>query len=84
HAWMSAENALIYVDNIRDALVKYDPDNAQIYKQNAERYKAKIPRQQKLIASSPTLQQAWNLVQEACITQNPLQLGEAATLSAIA
>ncbi|ECJ2474718.1 iron/manganese ABC transporter substrate-binding protein SitA [Salmonella enterica subsp. diarizonae] len=42
HAWMSAENALIYVDNIRDALVKYDPDNAEIYKQNAERYKAKI------------------------------------------
>lgn len=44
----------------------------------------RLPRQQKLIASSPTLQQAWNLVQEACITQNPLQLGEAATLSAIA
>lgn len=22
--------------------MKYDPDNAQIYKQNAERYKAKI------------------------------------------
>ncbi|VEA32710.1 GHMP kinase [Salmonella enterica subsp. enterica] len=42
------------------------------------------PRQQKLIASSATLQQAWNLVQEACITQNPLRLGEAATLSAIA
>ena len=42
HAWMSAENALIYVDNIRDALVKYDPDNAQRYQQNAEAYKAKI------------------------------------------
>ncbi|WJD49495.1 metal ABC transporter substrate-binding protein [Enterobacter sp. PGRG2] len=42
HAWMSAENALIYVDNIRDALVKYDPDNAQIYQQNATAYKAKI------------------------------------------
>ncbi|WP_411899180.1 metal ABC transporter solute-binding protein, Zn/Mn family, partial [Salmonella enterica] len=38
HAWMSAVNALIYVVNIRDALEKYDPDNAQIYQQNAERY----------------------------------------------
>lgn len=42
HAWMSAENALIYVDNIRDALVKYDPPNAATYQQNAERYKAQI------------------------------------------
>lgn len=42
HAWMSAENALIYVDNIRDALVKYDPANAQTYQQNAKDYKAKI------------------------------------------
>ena len=29
HAWMSPDNALIYVDNIRDALVKYDPANRQ-------------------------------------------------------
>ncbi|AKE59748.1 metal ABC transporter substrate-binding protein [Citrobacter farmeri] len=42
HAWMSAENAMIYVDNIRDALAKYDPDNAAIYQKNAERYKAQI------------------------------------------
>nr|WP_318383755.1 metal ABC transporter substrate-binding protein [uncultured Enterobacter sp.] len=42
HAWMSAENALIYVDNIRDALVKYDPENAKTYQQNADAYKAKI------------------------------------------
>lgn len=42
HAWMSAENALIYVDNIRDALVKYDPANAQTYQHNADAYKAKI------------------------------------------
>lgn len=42
HAWMSPKNALIYVDNIRDAFVKYDPKNAEAYKANAAAYKAKI------------------------------------------
>ena len=42
HAWMSAKNALIYVDNIRDALVKHDPDNAAVYRHNAQDYKARI------------------------------------------
>lgn len=42
HAWMSPSAALIYVDNIRDALVKHDPKNADTYKANAEAYKAKI------------------------------------------
>ncbi len=42
HAWMSAANALIYVDNIRKALVKYDPANAEIYNRNARAYAAKI------------------------------------------
>ncbi len=53
HAWMSPKSALIYVDNIRDAFVKYDPANAETYKANAEAYKKKIegavaPIQQKL------------------------------------
>lgn len=42
HAWMSPNAALIYVDNIRDALSKYDPDNSETYKANAEAYKAQI------------------------------------------
>ena len=29
HARMSPDNALIYVDNIRDAFIKYDPANAK-------------------------------------------------------
>ncbi len=42
HAWMSPSAALIYVDNIRDAFVKYDPANAETYKVNADAYKARI------------------------------------------
>lgn len=42
HAWMSPSNALIYVDNIRDAFAKYDPANAATYAANASAYKAKI------------------------------------------
>lgn len=42
HAWMGLDNALIYVDNIRDALIENDPKNAQTYRSNAEAYKAEI------------------------------------------
>ncbi|MGJ8622315.1 MAG: metal ABC transporter substrate-binding protein [Yoonia sp.] len=42
HAWMGLENALVYVDNIRDAFVTHDPENADIYRANAEAYKAEI------------------------------------------
>lgn len=42
HAWMSAEAALIYVDNIRDALAAHDPAHADVYRANAAAYKAKI------------------------------------------
>jgi manganese/iron transport system substrate-binding protein len=42
HAWMSSTNALIYVENIRKALAKYDPANAEAYARNAADYSAKI------------------------------------------
>ncbi|RKQ40134.1 metal ABC transporter substrate-binding protein [Enterobacter sp. R1(2018)] len=42
HAWMSPKNALIYIDNIRNAFSKYDPENAAVYAKNAEAYKQKI------------------------------------------
>lgn len=42
HAWMSPTDGLIYVENIRKALVKYDPNNTEIYNQNAANYIAKI------------------------------------------
>jgi len=42
HAWMSPTNAIIYVENIRKAFVKYDPDNAETYNTNAAAYTAKL------------------------------------------
>ena len=42
HAWMSPNDALIYVDNIRKAFVQFDPDNAEIYNANAKTYSAQI------------------------------------------
>ena len=42
HAWMSPKNALIYVENIRKALVGIDPANEAAYNANAADYAAKI------------------------------------------
>ncbi len=55
HAWMSPANAVIYVENIRKALVKMDPANESVYTANAAAYTAKIkaldePVRQKLAA----------------------------------
>lgn len=66
HAWMSPDSAMIYIDNIRDALAKHDPANATTYERNAETYKAlikstvgpirerlqKIPEQRRWLVSS--------------------------------
>ncbi|HEY5894180.1 MAG TPA: metal ABC transporter substrate-binding protein [Chthoniobacterales bacterium] len=42
HAWMSPANAVIYVENIRKALVQLDPANAPAYNSNAAAYIEKI------------------------------------------
>jgi manganese/iron transport system substrate-binding protein len=42
HAWMSPSNAVIYVENIRKAMVKMDTENEATYNTNAANYTAKI------------------------------------------
>ncbi|HEY0919195.1 metal ABC transporter substrate-binding protein [Devosia sp.] len=42
HAWMSPTNALVYVENIRKALVAHDPGNAAAYDANAAAYADQI------------------------------------------
>ncbi|SCX23243.1 putative periplasmic iron-binding protein precursor [Agrobacterium sp. DSM 25558] len=45
HAWMSPDNALIYVENIRKALAQIDPDHADLYAANAKAYSDKIKQE---------------------------------------
>ena len=42
HAWMSPQNALIYVENIRKALGNLDPTNVTTYDLNAKAYSKQI------------------------------------------
>lgn len=42
HAWMSPASALVYVENIRKALAKADPANAEVYARNAAAYAERI------------------------------------------
>lgn len=71
HAWMSPTNALIYVENIRKALVRYDPANAATYDRNAAAYSAQIqamdePLRRRLAAIPET--QRWLVTSEGAFS----------------
>lgn len=71
HAWMSTDNALIYIENIRATLVKYDPQNADTYNANAKAYAEKVkgiaePLRQRL-AFIPE-QQRWLVTSEGAFS----------------
>jgi len=42
HAWMSPKNAIVYANNIRQAFIELDPENAETYNANAEAYIEKL------------------------------------------
>jgi len=42
HAWMSPQNVLIYIENIRKALVEHDPEHADLYNANAAAYAERV------------------------------------------
>ena len=71
HAWMSADNAIIYIDNIRAALVKHDPKNTDTYNINAKNYTAKLqaelaPIKQQL--SRIPVEQRWLVTSEGAFS----------------
>lgn len=42
HAWMDASNGLIYIENIKNALIELDPDNKEIYEFNYGVYRKQL------------------------------------------
>lgn len=42
HAWMSPKNALVYIENIRKALISLDPANEAAFTANAQAYSQQI------------------------------------------
>lgn len=71
HAWMSPENAKLYVDNIARAMAEADPANAEAYKANAEAYKAEIDAAaapvREVLASIPE-QRRWLVTSEGAFS----------------
>ena len=71
HAWMSPSNALIYVENIKNALVKYDPQNADTYQKNAAAYAEKINQLDKPLREKLSLipaDQRWLVTSEGAFS----------------
>jgi len=42
HAWMNATNGIIYSENIKNAMVEYDPANKKFYEKNFIAYRKKL------------------------------------------
>lgn len=42
HTWISPKNAIQEVENIKDALIKVDPTNKEVYEENTKNYIAKL------------------------------------------
>jgi manganese/iron transport system substrate-binding protein len=71
HAWMSTENAVVYVENIRKALTKVDPKNKAVYAKNAAAYTKKIKGVQDSLASKLShvpKQQRWLATSEGAFS----------------
>ena len=71
HAWMSPSNALSYVENIKNALVKYDPQNADTYQKNAAAYAEKIKQLDKPLREKLSLipaDQRWLVTSEGAFS----------------
>lgn len=71
HAWMSPSNALIYVENIKNALIRHDPANKETYIRNAQVYAQKIrdldrPLREKLAQIPAT--QRWLVTSEGAFS----------------
>jgi manganese/iron transport system substrate-binding protein len=78
HAWMSPDNALIYVENIRKGLTQIDPANESKYAANAKAYadkiKAELQPMKDAIAALPE-EKRWLVTSEGAFSYLARDLG---------
>lgn len=78
HSWMSIKNSYIYVENIKNALIKYDPKNKAGYEANAKAYLAKIKvvdeHVTKFLAQN-NLKNAWLITSESAFSYLARDIG---------
>ncbi|MHB1447956.1 MAG: metal ABC transporter substrate-binding protein [Bellilinea sp.] len=60
HTWVDPNNVMVWVENIRAALVELDPANAAIYQANAARYTASLQELDSWVAEQVALIPAAN------------------------
>lgn len=66
HAWMSPQQGLIYVENIRQALIKLSPENADYFTARAGVYSEKIKQIDQKLATSLAVLPSDNRVLVTC------------------
>ena len=78
HAWMSSDNATIYIANILEALIVLAPEHAEDFNINAQRYEQKIKGLmagfKKQLAQIPA-HQRWLVSSEGAFSYLALELG---------
>lgn len=78
HSWMSIKNSYIYVENIKNALIKYDPRNKAGYEANAKAYLAKLKVVDATITkflAQHNLKNAWLITSESAFSYLARDIG---------
>ena len=75
HAWMDARLGLVYIENIKNALIEFDPDNADVYNFNYELYRRQLEDlDSKISAAIQSIPERHTLFQTCALSRSAVSL----------